>query len=526
MLSGRQALSEKIGSLLDPIFSDIGADGPGVAVGVARGSVPVYRRGFGLASAELPVLLNSSTRFRIASTTKHFACLAWMLLCEEGLASLDDQIGLHLPELHPVAARVTMRQLMGQLSGLRDAHDICWQSGGLDRLVSSDELLAVYRSVDDTNAIPGTEWRYCNGAYVLLSAAIERVAGQSLDDVLAERIFAPVGMHDTLLRRWNTDFVANSASLHALSADGALQKNIWGTAHCGEGGIVSTVDDLLRWLRHMDAPTVGAAATWDAMLAPMQLNNGTSTGYGMGLFRDSYGDHEVIHHPGGLFGGNCQILKVPKLRLDIVVLVNRHDISSVEIAWQIIDRLSDVGPTVAKLASVRIAHGTYRSAETGRVIELIDAAGEQIVVINGQRFLFTADGAGGYVPIRRSAYLKFRLRLGDDSGAPSLIEFTDFGTTDRLDRQACPDDLPATAGRYRCKATGLEALIDDAAASLRLQGQFGSANYALEPIARRIWRARARTSAISGGVLVFANGGQEFAYSTLRTANLAFARQD
>jgi D-aminopeptidase len=89
---------------------------PGAAVGIAIDGKPVYRKGFGLANMELPFVLSPSVRMRIYSTTKHFACLAYMLLCEEGRAGIDDPIGKYLPELHPVSRNATMRQLMGHTS--------------------------------------------------------------------------------------------------------------------------------------------------------------------------------------------------------------------------------------------------------------------------------------------------------------------------------------------------------------------------------------------------------------------------
>src|SRR5690348_15955854 len=55
---------------------------PGAAVGIAIGGKPVYRRGFGLANMELPVVLSPTIRMRIGSISKHFTSLAYMLLCE------------------------------------------------------------------------------------------------------------------------------------------------------------------------------------------------------------------------------------------------------------------------------------------------------------------------------------------------------------------------------------------------------------------------------------------------------------
>ena len=204
-------------SKIDAIFAELDqCHLPGAAVGIAIGGQPVYRKGFGLASMELPIMLSPTIRMRIGSTTKHFTCLAYMLLCEEGRAGIDDPVDKHLPELHLVAHQVTMRQLMGHVSGLRDAHAIAWLFSGMERPVPSDVMLSLYHSVDDVHSAPGTAWMYNNGGYLLLTSAIERIAGQSFEQVLRERIFVPVGMYETMVRRSDDDIVANSAALHAM----------------------------------------------------------------------------------------------------------------------------------------------------------------------------------------------------------------------------------------------------------------------------------------------------------------------
>jgi len=61
-------------------------------------------------------------------------------------------------------------------------------------------LLSLYRDIDDVNAAPNTTWIYNNGGWLILSVAIERITGHSLEEVLRTRIFEPIGMYDTMLR--------------------------------------------------------------------------------------------------------------------------------------------------------------------------------------------------------------------------------------------------------------------------------------------------------------------------------------
>src|SRR5687767_3459439 len=112
MKAGREVARVDEGEI-DAIFKSIDqCHLPGAAVGIAVGGRPVYRKGFGLASVDAPLVLTPSTRLRIGSVTKQFTCLAYLLLCEEGRARIDDPVGKFLPEVHPASREATMRQLM------------------------------------------------------------------------------------------------------------------------------------------------------------------------------------------------------------------------------------------------------------------------------------------------------------------------------------------------------------------------------------------------------------------------------
>jgi D-aminopeptidase len=502
---------------------------PGAAVGIAIAGLPVYRKGFGLASMELPVVLSSSIRMRIYSTTKHFACLAYMLLCEEGRATLDDPVGKYLPELHPVTHPVTMRQLMGHTGGLRDAHEVLWHFSGLGRATTSAEVLSFYREFDDVNFAPGSNWCYNNGGFLLLTVVIERITGSSLEELFRDRILGPVGMHDTLLRRSDTDFVPNSAAMHMTNSKGQFDRSYMGTATAGEGGIVSTVDDMLRWLAHMDAPVVGSPASWALMKTAQTLTNGKSTGYGLGLLTGRYRGAETISHPGGGFGANSQMLKVPSAGLDIVIMVNRHDVSAVTLADEILAAcLPDLEP-IGEACGTRFGAGTFRSAMTLRVLHLFGQDGKQFVSIDGTDVPLRLDEDGALRPAGSFGYMKWELRPSGAPERPDSIRSRDFGNPDEWVRVNDDDrpDARAIVGQYRSAATGTEATIRETERGLQLitGGRFGSMTYTLEPLATGIWRTQPFVPAFLGGILSFDREGAGFCFSTLRTRALPFRRR-
>jgi D-aminopeptidase len=505
---------------------------PGAAVGVAVGGRAVYRRAFGLATAELPVMLSPSMRMRIGSTTKHFTALAYMLLCEEGRASPDDRVRRHLPELHEVTRDVTMRHLMGNISGLRDATDIVQQlSGAEHRLVSTDDLLSLYRSIDDVSAPPGSTYIYNNGGWVLLSAAIERLSGQSLEQVMWERVFEPLGMYDTRVRRWDYELVPNSASPHAMISTGVWHRGEYcgGIDYAGAGAIVSTVDDMLKWMAHMDRPKVGSAATWALMRTPQTLANGTSTGYGFGLATGSHRGLETLSHSGGGNGSNAQMLQVPAAGLDIIVMVNRADISSVALAEQVLDACLPHLPPDAPPASGHLPAGIFRSQRTGRVVQLLVRDGDQIASMDGFDMPVERDADGTLRPVKALASWKRSITLIGSAEHPTALRVVDFGNADELLRLTADEaDAKAVEGRYRSDAIETEATIRrrDAGLCLHTENRWGSSTFRLEYLCGGIWRASAVDPLIKplASVLSFDADGDGFGFSNILTRNLRFRR--
>jgi D-aminopeptidase len=511
---------------------------PGAAVGIAIEGKPVYRKGLGLANMELPVALSPSMRLRIGSTSKQFTCFAYLLLCEAGKAGIDDTVGKYFPELHPVAHGVTLRQLMNNTGGLRDVYDIFQQfednytgSSSVAQSVTSADLLSLYRDISDVNAAPGTTWSYNNGGWLILGSTIERITGQPLEQVLRELVFEPVGMFDTLLRRSDRDLLPNSGAQHARNPVGHFEKLYWGLDNIfGAGAVVSTVDDMLRWAAHMDAPVVGNPATWAAMTTPPQLVNGASTGYGLGLVIDRYRGVQTISHAGNALGGSAQMLKVPATGLDVVVIVNREDVSSTLLARQIVDACLPQLEPPNEPSGGPIATGIFRSPTTGRIIQLFEKNGRQMVSVGGND-----------LPIERGkdGVLHFAFIWSDpkqsvvpmgDPARPSAVLFREFGNVDELLTvpPASQADARRIAGRYRLESVGIEAVISqtDSGTQLRTSGRFGSATYLLECFAQDIWRTRPARLAFLGGLLAFDPDATMFEYSNWLTRPLRFRRHD
>lgn len=515
-------------SRIDSIFAHLNHDRlPGAAVGVAIDGRTVYRKAFGIANAELPVELSPSIKMRIGSVTKHFTCLAYLLLCEKRKAHIDDSIGKYLPEVHFSSRGVTLRQLMGHVSGIRDVSDICWHFSGTGKPVSSSDLLSLYRTIDDVNTAPGTSWIYNNGGYHMLSAAIERIANQSLEDVLQETIFRPVGMYDTALRRFDTDFVSNSATLHTPKPDKTFEKAYFGSALVGEGGMVSTVDDMLLWLRHMNSPEIGSPETWSSLKRAQTLTNGTSTGYGLGLISSQYRGFETIGHSGGVLGGTADMIKVVPASLDVVVLANRGDVMASLHAREILDACLNTS-RAEEAPRHPLATGIFHSKKTDRVLQLLVRNGQQIVSVDGTEIPVSPSSDGVLHPASAYDFLKYSITLIEGADIATQILFEDFGNHDELSavRSIGYVNAQLIAGRYRSDNTDTEVVIHltDDSASMKSAGHFGSVEYRLECLTEGIWRSSSAGYMPWAGLLVFDRDNRTFRYANSRTRALHFRK--
>ncbi|MGI4800295.1 MAG: serine hydrolase domain-containing protein [Janthinobacterium lividum] len=503
--------------LLDPYDR---TNAPGFAVGVALRGKPGYRRGVGLASVELPVALSPTIRMRIGSTSKHFCVLAVMLLAEDGRLSIDDSPRRLLPELPAWAEAMTIRQLMAHTSGMRDSFDVFQHTTGMGRQAPPDMLFKLAIALDDLNFEPGTSWNYNNAGYVLLTEIIERVAGQPFADFLRERVLEPVGMFDTLHRPLDTDLVPNSATLHVPAPGGGWTRGVFPTPIGGMGGVVSTVDDMLLWLRHMSHPTVGTAETWAAMCTPL-----TTSGYGLGLSMTSHRGLHTVHHAGAVVGGRSQMLKVLDHDLDLIVLSNGFGMLPL---YNLVDAIIDACipdlPPVSDAADA-VDAGVFYSAKSGRLLKLVEQEGRQLLDIGGAA-LPTRSEADGALSIGISFFptdlLVTPVLEGD---AAAALEITEFGTSDRLDRVEPPANAEnaGIAGRYANTPASIDATIARdpvGAVTLHVATELGAVTYMLTPIAPDVWQGKGPPELPLTVTLEF--DAQGVLLSTGRTTRLRF----
>lgn len=290
---------------------------PGVSVAVGAGGEIVWAEGFGWARLDNPVPVTPETRFRIGTASKVITSAAVGLLLEKGRLNLDDEIQGHVPAFPMKQWPVTLRQVMAHTAGVRrDAGDEEPVSvredepkslrcqGPADGLARFAERSLLFE--------PGTEYRYSNYGWILVSAAVEAAAAEPFATFMRKQIFEPLGMNDTTAEssvepspdRMPFYFPRFSADPRYGPDEG---REVDYSCFAGSAAFLSTPSDLVRFGLAINGGKVLKPATVQLLQAPQRLASGQETGYGLGWDLETVtlaGEQmRVAGHDGELMGG-------------------------------------------------------------------------------------------------------------------------------------------------------------------------------------------------------------------------------
>jgi CubicO group peptidase (beta-lactamase class C family) len=318
---------------VDAIFSRWTTATPGCAVGVSTGGRTVLERAYGMSDLEHGVPNAADAIFEAGSVSKQFTAASVLLLARDGRLSLDDSVRKYLPELPDYGTPLTIRHMLTHTSGLRDWGSIEAIAGWprTTRAYTHAHVLDIVSRQKTLNFTPGTEWSYSNTGYNLAAIIVARVSGKPFAEFTAERIFRPLGMTHTSWRDDFTRVVKHRAIAYAREADGYHQDMPFENVH-GNGGLLTTVGDLLRWNENFEHPVVGDAAFVAEEQTPGRFTDGRAHGYGLGLSIGSYRGVREVNHSGSTAGYQAYLVRYPDQRVSVAVLCNAADANATQVA--------------------------------------------------------------------------------------------------------------------------------------------------------------------------------------------------
>lgn len=386
--SSIQVLGSSARPAVDAIFAEYDLPGsPGCAVGVIRDGEFLYRRGYGMANLEYDIPLTADTVFRIGSVSKQFTAMTVLLLEEAGELSLSADIRTYLPAMPDFGESVTVADLMHHTSGIRDYLTLLALAGYRDEdYYDADELYRLMTRQRQLNFMPGEEFLYSNSGYFLLGQVVASVTGRSLREVAEELIFEPLGMTATHFHDDTNGIVRRRATGYAPAPAGGFQVSMTTLPIVGDGGVFTSVNDLLAWDRNYYANRLGKADP--ALIARWQeqavLDDGTQLAYAAGINVGGHRGLRLVSHGGAFVGFRADVLRYPDQRFGVITLCNVSAANPSGLARQVAEQflgaemeprqereaVADAEPGAAEefplpVAELRQYGGRYVSTELG-----------------------------------------------------------------------------------------------------------------------------------------------------------------
>ncbi len=199
---------------------------------------------------------------------------------------------------------------------------------------------------------------------------VTRVSGQPFPEFTRDRLFVPLGMTHTSWRDDFTRIVKGRAIAYSGNSD--FHADMPFEDVYGNGGLLTTVGDLLKWNEHFDAPKAGDAGLIAEQQRPGHFNDGRPHGYGLGLFLETYKGLREVDHSGSTAGYQAFLTRFPDQHVSVAVLCNVSSATPAAYAHEVADlflgdqvKRSEETSHRPTAAPFDAAHGVYRSTLTG-----------------------------------------------------------------------------------------------------------------------------------------------------------------
>jgi len=343
-LEGADKRAKQVDALLKKL---VAVREPGAAVLVAQDGLAVYIGARGVADLQSMRPIDGRTNFRLASVSKQFTAAAVALLVRDGKLRYEDKLTDLFPGFPAYGKDITVRHLLQHTSGLPDYEDFMPAADPAlpveETQIRDAGVLDLLRGQRAGWFVPGTLWHYSNSGYVLLGLAVENAADRPFFEFLRERVFVPANMINTVAYVRGRNAVPNRAFGHTrMDGRWRVTDQSPTSATLGDGGVYSSLADLLEWDRALSRLAVLGEAEMRAVLTPVRVPTKGPTGpdgapadYGFGWFLNGWNGHARMWHHGETVGFRTAVQRFVNDGLTVVVLCNRADIDAIELSLKV-----------------------------------------------------------------------------------------------------------------------------------------------------------------------------------------------
>ncbi len=311
--------------------------GPGFSIALTMDGQTIRTAYQGQAQLEWQQPLAGDTRFYLASESKSWVAALVMDAVAAGRVALDADMRNTLPALADCGQPVRLGHLLRHTSGVDD-YLYLWQmqlGHDEDDLVTQMQALALIRRAGDVDFEPGTRHDYSNSNYVLLADWLERDSGLPLDEMARRRFFTPWGLINTSFESDPRRVLPRRARSYQLGVSGGWRELPVNLATWGDGGMWSTLDDLVcaeahwldDWRRHGANAVLARCSGDDERFGPADHP------YRFGIEVMAHDHRRLLFHGGGFAGFSSLVLRSPKDGCALIVLANVEGFDASAKTW-------------------------------------------------------------------------------------------------------------------------------------------------------------------------------------------------
>ncbi|PTQ11808.1 hypothetical protein CLG96_07730 [Sphingomonas oleivorans] len=366
-------VSTSISARIDALFAPYDKPHmPGLYIGIVQDSELIHLKGYGRAEIDHDIEWGPGVRTRIASISKQMVALLLVELARDGFIDLGEPLGNMLPELPSFARDATVDDCLLHVTGIRNDEpvaDLAGHTQGAEVTLDSLYRLACRQRTPQRGL--GQAFDYNDAAYRLVVRWIERRLGRPIGELLAERLFVPLGMDSAAMTYDEHQLLANDASMYEVTDQG-FNHSFWGRSSSGDGGISMNFDDLLRWYRGVLTNMSRIAP----LLAPSRRTPDVAPFARRGLFRGVHRNRSWIGHAGL---GGCGIFHFPEDDLGILFFGNRSDLRRHTLPFRVYDAvrpecIDSAPPAISLGLEQDVAGGaalqTFVDCDTGDIVRI------------------------------------------------------------------------------------------------------------------------------------------------------------
>ena len=309
-------------------------DVKGLSIALIDDQKVVWAAGFGYADVAHQVLASADTVYRIGSISKVVTATEIMRLAEQGKVELDKVVTAYVPEfsIHnrfTDSKPITLRALLAHHSGLpSDVLKGMW----VDHPISLAEYIASLREESLTNP-PQSLYKYSNIDFSLLGRVIENVEHQEFSHTMQQSLLTPLGMTASSFQ-----LTPELERRYARGYRKGKEVKRLGLRDTPAGGLLSSVNDMSRWLRFIfaDGSAQGTQiikpetlhTMFTSQFEGLEMDFGHKIGMAWMLSGLSVpGGQSLAWHNGGYPPYQAHLSLLPEQKLGVIILTNSEEAS-------------------------------------------------------------------------------------------------------------------------------------------------------------------------------------------------------